>query len=324
VPEPSGTTKQGGLLWLPSPKKMKSENKCELLANEILKILGGGLNLSSDVVHYIDSTFSNPTVEELRAILQDESNCEKDSLIELLFFPDESMQIQLENVIEEHNFLKKDEEEISNYLCRKPLRVYFHLPANRGSLHIELPNATARQFIKRLHISRQLDRRVVAAIDNHARAKLKKKFKVKLRNSRLIPTDNKIEFLAGFFEKFNIESSDVFEHLDFVLSFLEEIKEDADIFKALMAKKKFYLRHLKRTEKFEDQLQKTNMETLMLQGKRAAFVDKNEARKMMLLIDRISQAVFGKTEYFEPLHDGQEFIELRSDKDVENIIKILS
>jgi len=303
---------------------MSNLDKCELLANEILKILGSGLNLSSDVVHYIDSTFSNPSKEELQAILQDDSNCEKDPLIELLFFPDESMQIQLENVLEEHNFLKKDEEKISNYLCRKPPRVYFHLPGNRGSLHLELSNATARQFIKRLHISRQLDRRVVAAIDNHARAKLKKQFKVKLRNSRLIPTDNKIAFLSGFFEKFNIESSDVFEHLDFVLSFLEELKEDTDIFKALMAKKRFYLKHLKRTEKFEDQLQRTNMETLMLQGKRAVFIDKNEARKIMVIIDRISQAVFGKTEYFEPLHGGEEFIELRSDKDIRDIIKILS
>lgn len=295
-----------------------------MLADRILEILDKGMALSDDVLHYIDSTFFNPSIKELQAILQDDSNCEKDSLIELLFFPDESMQIQLENVLEEHNFLKEDEEEISNYLCRKPLRVYFHLPGNRGSLHIEISKAYARQLIKRLHISKQLNRQIVAAIDNHARAKLKKQFKVKLRNSRLIPTDNKIAFLSGFFEKFNIESSDVFEHLDFVLSFLEEIKEDADIFKALMAKKKFYLRHLKRTEKFEDQLQRTNMETLMLQGKRAVFIDKNEARKMMLLIDRISQTVFGKTEYFEPLHEGEEFIELRSNKDIKNIIKILS
>ena len=62
----------------------------------------------------------------------------------------------------------------------------------------------------------------------------------------------------------------------------------------------------------------------MLQGKRAVFIDKNEARKMMVIIDRISQAVFGKTEYFEPLRDSEEFIELRSDKDIKKIIKILS
>jgi len=75
---------------------MEPQEKCDVLADEIKKILGQGIDLNDDVVHYIDSTFSNPTVEELQTILADDSNCEKDSLMELLFFPDESMQVQLE------------------------------------------------------------------------------------------------------------------------------------------------------------------------------------------------------------------------------------
>ena len=75
---------------------MKPEEKCELIADEIKKILSKCIDQSDDVVHYIDSTFSNPTVKDLEAILADDANCEKDSLMELLFFPDESLQIQLE------------------------------------------------------------------------------------------------------------------------------------------------------------------------------------------------------------------------------------
>ncbi len=63
---------------------MEPQNKCELIADEIKKILSKGIDLSDDVVHYIDSTFSNPTVKELESILADDSNCEKDSLMELL------------------------------------------------------------------------------------------------------------------------------------------------------------------------------------------------------------------------------------------------
>ena len=83
--------------------------------------------------------------------------------------------------------------------------------------------------------------------------------------------------------------------------FLEELHEDADIFDALMTKKKFYLKHLKRTEKFEEQLQKTNIETMILQGKSPAFMDKNEARDNIMIIDKISHTVFGKTEHYETL-----------------------
>ena len=57
---------------------MESQNKCEALADEIKKILSKGITLSSEVIHYIDSTFSNPTTTELQTILQDDSNCEKE------------------------------------------------------------------------------------------------------------------------------------------------------------------------------------------------------------------------------------------------------
>ena len=50
---------------------MSPPDKNALLADEILKIIRKGLTLSRDVVHYIDSTFSNPGIEELEAILED-------------------------------------------------------------------------------------------------------------------------------------------------------------------------------------------------------------------------------------------------------------
>ena len=44
----------------------------------------------------------------------------------------------------------------------------------------------------------------------------------------------------------------------------------------------------------------------------------------MRIIDRIGRAVFGKTEYFEPLHNGEEHIELGTGQNVQDIIRILS
>ena len=79
---------------------MNSEEKCEMLADEIKAIISEGIALSDDVVHYIDSTFSSPTIKELQAILDDDSNCEGDTLMELLFFPDESIQVRLEQALE--------------------------------------------------------------------------------------------------------------------------------------------------------------------------------------------------------------------------------
>jgi hypothetical protein len=91
-----------------------------------------------------------------------------------------------------------------------------------------------------------------------------------------------------------------------------------------MAKKRFYLRSLQKAKKLETQLQKNNLETLLSQGKRVILVDKADARKKMQIIDRISRAVFGKTECSEPFHSGEKHIELSVNQNAEDIIRILS
>jgi len=298
-------------------------NKCKLLADKILEILNEGIPLSDEVVQYIDSTFSNPTIEELNNILQDDSNCEKESLVELLFFPDENIQLQLEEFLENDSFEQEDEEKILNYLCQKPLLIVFHFADKRGAFSFAIPEATARQFVKRLNISKQIDRHLVSTIKKKVGEKHGNRFTVKIRNSRFAATDKALWLLRTFFEKWDTQSGGALKCIDFILSFLEEINQDADIFEALMKKKRFYLKHLKRTEKFEAQLLKTNMETLMLKGKIAAHINKNEARENMEIIDRISLTVFGKTEYYEPLREGETLIELRSEEDFKNIIKRL-
>jgi hypothetical protein len=296
-------------------------NKCKLLADKILEILDEGISLSDQVIQYIDSTFSNPTIEELEIILQDDSNCEKDSLVELLFFPDENIQVQLEEFLEDNSFEREDEEKVLNYLCQRPLVVSFHFPEKRDSFNLEISETTAHQFVKRLNISKQIDRNLVSTIQKKVGKKHRNRFTVKIRNSRFVATDKALWLLRAFFEKWDTQSSSALKCTDFILSFLEEINQDADIFEALMKKKRFYLKHLKRTEKFEEQLLKTNMETLMLKGKIAAYIDKNEARENMEIIDRISRTVFGKTEYYEPLRERETYIELRSEEDFRNIIK---
>ena len=186
---------------------MDSEKKCNQLANEIRKILGNGITLGSDVVHYIDSTFSNPTIEELQAILHDDSNCEKDSLMELLFFPDETMQLGLEEMLENLQLGKQDENHVRDALCRESLLVNMRLPDGRGSLSLNLPHEVAAGFIARLHISRHLHEKLRENINKYAAENTRFGYKVKIRNSRFSPAEKNINFLCNFFETFMCYSS---------------------------------------------------------------------------------------------------------------------
>ena len=301
---------------------MEPRNKYGLLAGELQQILSGGITLSSDVIHYIDSTFSNPTTTELQSILHDDSNCEKDSLTELLLFPDETMQLQLEAQLERLRFQETDEKSVLDNLLQAPLQVTFRFPGDRGSFHLMITADMARQFIARLNISKHLDPDLLEVLNHYEN--ISNRIKVKIRNSRFAPADEKTKFLCLFFEKFDPQVNDIFECFEFALSFLDEPILDNDIYRTLMAKKAFYFRSLQKAIQLDTQLQKHNMETLLAQGKRVVLIDQRDARNKMRIIDRIGRTVFGKTEYFEPLDNGEERIEFGPDQNVQDIVRILT
>jgi hypothetical protein len=65
------------------------------------------------------------------------------------------------------------------------------------------------------------------------------------------------------------------------------------------------------------------VETLLLRGKRVPYVDTADARKKIQMIDRISLAVFGKTDFFDLMPAAEQSIRLESKEDIDKLIKEL-
>jgi hypothetical protein len=300
---------------------MESKNK--EVAEKIIAILQGGLTLNADTQHYIDSTFSNPSVDEFEALLQDESSCETDSLLELLFFPDESTQLELEESIENTHFRQRDEQEIQKRVCSTSLKTLICFADGRGSLERMVTPSNAKQFIERLNLSRSLNSKLRLAIARYVHQELQTRCKVKLRNARPIRSPNKISFLEAFFKKLKIDNDGFFDHFDFAVSFLEELEDEADIFRALMTRKKRYFQSLQKAKKLDNQLIQHNVETILLKGERVSYIDRADVRKKIQIIDRISLAVFGKTEFFELMPTGEQSITIKGKDDIDKLIKEL-
>ena len=89
---------------------MASERHCRQLADRIREILKLGITLDHEVMHYIDSTYSMPTAEELHMMLSEPADSQDASLCELIFSPDEMIQLQIEGLLEGKAFQKADEE----------------------------------------------------------------------------------------------------------------------------------------------------------------------------------------------------------------------
>ena len=298
---------------------MESKNK--QVAEKIIAILQDGLMLSADTQHYIDSTFSNPSVDEFEELILDESSCETESLMELLFFPDESVQLQLEELIADTHFQRRDEQEIQEYVCSTSLQTQICFADGRGTLEKMVTPSNAARFIERLNLSRCLDPRLRSTIERYVHKELQTRCKVRLRNARPITTPNKISFLQTVFKKLQIDSDDFFDHLDFTLSFLEELKDEADMFQALMTRKKHYAQSLQKAKKLDNKLTRHNVETLLLKGERVSYIDKADARKKIQIIDGISLAVFSKTEFVDFMPIGEQSITVKGKDDIDKLIK---
>lgn len=303
---------------------MKPADKSATLAKAIRAIFQKGLVLSPDALHYIDSTFSAPSLDEIRAVLHDEFNCEKEPLLELIFFPDEVLQVLLEELLESHPYQKEDEPKVLVELFAEKLETTLVFPGSHNSLTMEVPRDAAAQFVSRLNIAKKIDPKLIATIGRHIEDVHQKRFKVRLRNARSVFSREKVAFLCAFFEKMKADITTALDATDFLLGFFGELKDDTDIYRALMDKKRFYFQNLQKALKSDELLQAQNLETLIFQGARMVHFDKNDARKKMRLIDQISRAVFGRMENLEQNPADVDLGDFNKKDGLKNMFRILS
>jgi hypothetical protein len=231
--------------------------------------------------------------------------------------------MQLEEILGETRLQKQDEQEILDLVCTKAFQTCIVFPDDRAALGMDVTPSNLSQFIKRLNLLRCLNPGLSASIAEYVPVTFQTRCRVRLRNTKPITSENKILFLQAFFEKLEIDSDKFLDYLDFILSFLDECKDGPDMFQALMAKKRFYFQSLQKAKNLDIQLTKHNVETLLLRGKRVSYVDTADARKKIQMIDRISLAVFGKTDSFDLMPAGEQSITIEGKDDIDKLIKEL-
>ncbi len=263
-------------------------SKCALLAEKIVSLLGKGIYLDSDVIHYIDSTLGQPTLQELEAVFTDKNNCERDSLLELIFYPDETIQAQLEPILESHTFTREDIKKVGTRLSTFKPNTVLLLPYGERLLKLPLPDSVINTFVGRLNICTKTDYRILEAIDTGVRASDKDLAKVKLRNRRFYETDNKISFLCKFFKSNLPGNSYFFACLDFIIEFFNSLKNDNNIFNSLAQKKIFLSSLIKKAADLAEQLNKKNFEILMAGNVRIPYFNVAEYKRQIEIIDLIA------------------------------------
>jgi len=278
---------------------MGNKQKQHDLGEKIADLFQEGITISDDVMHYIDSTFSNPSLTEFSRILSDPSNCDTEPVFELIFYPDLQMQEKIESILITKTYTKTDIESAVSYLAQKQIPVPVVFPDQRGTLSILLTDSIIRQFIIRLNLTKQMDARLVETVSRCIADESENlKIRVMLRNCRTNFSNPIIIFLCTYIKKIYPASAYFWTGFIFLLNFFDYTDSATDMYSSLMREKKTILHSIEQAEKTEQALKANNVESLMLKGISLLAINIADARKKIVLIDHICISIFGKTELY--------------------------
>jgi hypothetical protein len=270
-------------------------SRCRKFALAVQAVFEEGLFLNQDSHHFIFSTVSISNIRELETLIADPACCEGDSLIELIYFPDEGIQIRLEDRLQSERFQHKDEQTILKQLlsCRGETLVRFD--GLEPVLVIATPESGVRAFLSRLNITRHLDPELIRIMGQTAGRIQGTKYSVWLRNMVMELRDREIDFLKNLFLKMDARHDRFHEYFGFSLRFLEESQNNPDLFQSLMQHKHRCLRHLHQNDRLEAYRRDHNIETLMAHGIRIPHMDKQALLLQIALADDICLALFDRS-----------------------------
>lgn len=272
------------------------------------RYMADGIALTGDVRDFMTATFGDASADTLRTLLSDASSAERDSLLDLVFFPDQALQLAIEPVLECHGLTEEAVSLIAARLKAAPVATGLCLPGVTDLVPTVMPAFLVDAFLARLNLPWQpaaalsevitgLDTHPLSPTHDHEDGRLR--LRVHLRNAGLRQTPAQVLFLGDFFERLPLDDEDFVDKLDFMLVFLKEHEGITNFYQALMDRKKFLFRHLLKNRQTTEWAARTNMETRIMAGVRPSYFDVHAAERSLALIDRIAMAVFGRTEWLD-------------------------
>ena len=270
---------------------MTNTEKCRRLADEIRSCFGSDLTIDRHARQYIDACLAGISLEEVGHLIGDSPDANTAPLLDLIFFPDEALQMRLEPLLEKEMYDLSDEARVVALLETKPILTTLREPETRTTARVRIPPPVLAPFVCRLAISRRIPPRLTSTISSIHDPETILHLKVMLRNTRFSFSQAFVSFLDAFFLGMGSDKEIFNDCLESTLALLGEQGTETDPFRLLRLKTDTLYRSRDAALQFEKQLHRSNMETLMQLGIRAPEITAGEAAEKITLLDRIGRAV---------------------------------
>ena len=265
-----------------------------MLLDRIADALSRGGALGQATLDYIEGSLFPPQPDRLAAFLIDDADSERDTLLDLIFYPDQPVQIDLEPLLETARLSSAEARELHAALMDRTIHAPIRMPGGEPLTRIRVPGFIKSRYLDRLNITWQLDARLAAAIERHVASVRQLWLKVRLRNTGRCFSPDQVTLLIRWVERMPDDDPDFDRCLDLVLAITPDSDAPFDPYTLLVAHKRSSWRNLQQVRRFESLLRRSNMETLMLQGVRAPHASAEALIDAMRLVDRICWHVFGQ------------------------------
>ena len=270
------------------------DGKCREFAKHIRDIFADGLCISNKDSHFILSTLPVAHLDEIDKLIQDPDSSGYGTLMELIYFPEESVQMRLEDRIESARFQPQDVDSILTHLISMQTDTRIFSPNKRLLLTMPTPRSGARAFLQRLNLCRHLGGDLIQTIEAAVDPMSAIKYKVWVRNMTQKLSKRDTQFLQHLFLKLVPQYQSRDRLIKFALRFLEETQADVEPLQGLIQYKQRCLQHIQRLERFESKRQNHNFETRMALGLREPHDDKQILMQKVVFLDEIGLALFDR------------------------------
>ncbi|MCP4135602.1 MAG: hypothetical protein GY754_31830 [bacterium] len=281
-------------------KPVNQQDRIEKIAAKIENFLNIGLEAGEDVLHYARSALGIETVEEVGELLCDEE-LYGDGIIDLFFFPNESLRLDVEPLVPPEGLSQEAEENLWRCLHEKISTVNVGFVNDSYRTTIPLPGPILRNFIAQLKPGKKMHPGLYEGFITSEEKEKSIGARVRVRNSAYLSTPEREEFLLRMLQSLIRENrvseeeaaffpdagTLLYEALDFMLKLFTETRTNKDIQDMIIQKRRFWEDSLKTADRFDREYGKLSPEFFMMQKLTPPVVNEEKAQKNICLADLI-------------------------------------
>jgi hypothetical protein len=295
----------------------------------IRALFAEGLPLTDDVRHYIEATLGAAAPEDVADLLAADGDSEGDTLLELIFFPDFGFQCRLEAVLAGGGLTAAGHAQLAQRLQTEPAAARLVFPEHAQTLACDLPAEGVATFLTRLNLTWALDSRLRESLVSWGRRNADDgpenvpTLTARLRIAALQQSPGQVGLLTDFLARTAPVDPHWRSQLDFLMGFLPGQATARNLYRALMKRKMFLVRHLIKARRTVETMQRSNMETLRMSGFRDAYFDISAAEQELAAIDGVARVVYGRTEHYDDAPVSMDLGRPGGAGDLEDIVRRL-